>query len=126
MEKKLPRLYCKSDVFLLADVFEKLVKVSTKEYKIIPLDCVSLPGYTYQCALKYTDFKLQTLQDKNLILLIKNSIRGGNSSVIGDRYVKSDEKKIHTWMPLIYMVIRCLKCYLMMKWRCGMVIRIFI
>ena len=86
-------MYCKSDVILLADVFEKFVKVSTKEYKINPLYCVSLPGYTYQCALKYTDIKLQTLQDKDLILLLKNNIRGGISSVKGDRYVKSDENK---------------------------------
>ena len=52
-----------------------------------------LHGYTYQCALKYTDIKSQTLQDKDLILLIENKIRGGISSVMGDRYVKSDENK---------------------------------
>ena len=89
--EELTRLYCKSDVILLADVFEKFVKVSTEEYKINPLYCVSLPGYTYQCALKYTNIKLQTLQDKDLILLIENNIRGGISSVMGNRYVKSDE-----------------------------------
>ena len=91
--EELTRLYCKSDVILLADVFEKFVKVSTEEYKINPLYCVSLPGYTYQCALKYTDIKLQSLQDKDLIFLIENNIRGGISSVMGDRYVKSNEKK---------------------------------
>ena len=89
--EELTKLYCRSDVILLADVFEKFVKVSTKEYKINPLYCVSLPGYTYQCALKYTDNKLQTIQDKDLILLIENNIRGGVSSVMGNRYVKSDE-----------------------------------
>ena len=89
--EQLTRLYCETDVILLADVFEKFVNVSTKEYKINPLYCVSLPGYTYQCALKYTKFKLQTLQDKDLILLIENNIRGGISSVMSDRYVKSDE-----------------------------------
>ena len=89
--EELTKLYCKSDVILLADVFERFIKVSTEEYKINPLYCVSLPGYTYQCALKYTDIKLQTLQDKDLILLIENNIRGGISSVMGDRYVKSDE-----------------------------------
>ena len=91
--EELTKLYCKSDVILLTDVFEKIVKVSTKEYKINPLYCVSLPGYSYQCALKYTDIKLQTLQDKDLILLIENNIRGGISSVMGDRYSKSDENK---------------------------------
>ena len=91
--EELTRLYCKTDVILLADVFEKFVKVSTKEYKINPLYCVSLPCYTYQCALKYTNIKLQTLQDKDLILLIENDIRGGISSIMGDRYVKSNENK---------------------------------
>ena len=91
-------MHCKSDVILLADVFEKFVKVSTEEYKINPLYCVSLPGYTYQCALKYTDIKLQTLQDKDLILLIENNILGGISSVMGDRYVKSDDNKKITYM----------------------------
>ena len=91
--EELTKLYCKGDVILLADVFEKFVKVSTKEYRINPLYCVSLPGYTYHCALKYTDIKLQTLQDKDLILLIENNIRRGISSVMGDRYVKSDRNK---------------------------------
>ena len=91
--KELTKLYLKSDVILLADVFEKYVKVSTGEYGINPLYCVSLPGYTYQCALKYTDIKLQTLQDNDLILLIENNIRGSISSVMGDRYVQSDENK---------------------------------
>ena len=95
---ELTRLYCKSDVILLADVFEKFVQVSTEEYRINPLYCVSLPGYTYQCALKYTDIILQTLQDKDLILLIENNIRGGISSVMGDRFVKSDDNKKITYM----------------------------
>ena len=91
--EELTKLYCKSDVILLADVFEKFVKVPTKEYRINPLYCVSLPGFTYQCALKYTDIKLQTLQDKDMILLLESNIRGGISSVMSDRYVKSDENK---------------------------------
>ena len=89
--KELTKLYCKSDVILLADVMEKFVKVSFEEYGICPLYCVSLPGYTYQCALKYTDIKLQILQDKDLILLLENNIRGGISSIMGDRYIKLDE-----------------------------------
>ena len=91
--EELTKLYCKSDVILLADVIKKFVKVSFEEYGINPLYCVSLPGYTYQCALKYNDIKLQTLQDKDLFLLLENNIRGGMSSVMGDPYVKSDENK---------------------------------
>ena len=91
--KELTKFYLKCDVILLADVFEKLVKLCTEEYGFHPLYCVSLPGYTYQCALKYTVIKLQALQDKNMTLLIENIIRGGISSVMGDHYVKFDENK---------------------------------
>ena len=125
--EELTKLYCKSDIILLADVFEKFVKVSTKEYKINPLFCVSLPGYTYQCALKYTNIKLQTLQDKDLILLIENNIRGGISSVMGDRYVKSDEKKKILYMDATNLYGHSMSQLLPYdKSRCGMVILISI
>ena len=74
-------------------LLKNIVKVSTEENGINPLYCVSLPGYIFQCALQNSDIKLQTLQDKDLILLIENNIRGGISSVMGNRYVKSDENK---------------------------------
>ena len=50
--KELTEIYLKSDVILLADVFEKFIKISVEEYGINPLHCVSLPGYTWQCGLK--------------------------------------------------------------------------
>ena len=78
---------------MLACVFEKFIKVSVNEFGINPLYCVSLPGYTWQRGLKYTGINLQTLQDKDMILLLENNIRGGISSIMGDRYIKSDENK---------------------------------
>ena len=91
--KKLTEIYLKSDVLLLACVFDKFIEVSINQYKINPLYCVSLPGYTWNCGLKYTGINLQTLQDKDMILLLENNIRGGISSVMGNRYVKSDNNK---------------------------------
>ena len=43
--------------------------------------------------MKNTDIKLQTIQDKDMILLLENKIRGDISSVMGDRYVQSDNNK---------------------------------
>ena len=48
-------------------------------------------GHTWQCGLKCTGINLQTPQDKDMILLLENNIGGGMSSVMGDRYVKSDD-----------------------------------
>ena len=83
----------KSDVILLADVFEKFIKVSYDQFKINPLYCVSLPGFTWMCGLKFTNIRLETLQDKDMILLLENNIRGGISLVMSDRYIKSDNNK---------------------------------
>ena len=91
--EELTEVYLKSDLLLLACVFEKFIKISVEEYKINPLYFVSLPGYTWQCGLKYTGINLQTLQDKDMILLLENNIRGGISSVMGDRYIKSKGNK---------------------------------
>ena len=91
--EELTEIYLKKDVLLLACVFEKFIKVLVNEFKINLLYCVSLPGCTGQCGLKYTGINLQTLQDKDMFLLLENNIRGGISSVMGDRYIKSDENK---------------------------------
>ena len=96
--EELTEISLKSEVLLLACVFDKFIKVSIKEYGINPLYSVSLPGYTWECGLKYTGINLPTLQDKDLILTLENNIRGGISSVMGDRYVKSDENKKITYM----------------------------
>ena len=64
--EELTEIYLKCDVLLLACVFEKFIKVSVNEFDINPLYCVSLPGYTWQCGLKYTETNLQTLQDKDM------------------------------------------------------------
>ena len=91
--EELTEIYLKSDVLLFACVFEKFIKVSVNEFGINPLYCVSLPGYTLLCGLKYTGINLQTLQDKDMIWLFENNIRGGISSVMGNRYMKSDDNK---------------------------------
>ena len=55
--------YLKIEVFLLADIFAKFIKTPIGEFDNQPLYYVNLPGYTWQCGKKYTDIKLQTLQD---------------------------------------------------------------
>ena len=67
--------------------------MSQYRFGISPLYFVSLPSYTWECGLKYTNIKLQTLQDEDMISLLENGIRGGISGVMGDRYVKSDKDK---------------------------------
>ena len=103
-------------MLLLTCVFEKFVKVTVNEFGINLLYCVSLPGYTWQCGLKYTGINSQPIQDKDIILLLKNNLRGGISSVMGDKYVKSDENKKTLHVDAnVYMVIPCVNLYLMIE-----------
>ena len=53
----------------------------------------SLPGYTWKAGLKLTNIELDYIKCKELLLLLENNIRGGISSVMGDRHVQSDENK---------------------------------
>ena len=102
----LGKIYLKDDVFLLAVIFEIFMKVSKKKFGINTLLCVSLPGYTWEFGLKFTNFKLEALQDKEIILTLENNTRGFISSVIGDRYVNSHRKKRSCILMLItYMVM---------------------
>ena len=91
--RELTMLYLKMDVLQLADVFENFVESSTREYKINHLYSYSLPGYTWKAGLKLTKNNLDYIKCKELLLLLENNIRGGISSVMGDRHVQSDENK---------------------------------
>ena len=91
--RELTMLCLKMDVLQLADVFENFVESSTREYKINSLYSYSLPGYTWKAGLKLTNIELDYIKCKKLLLLLENKIRGGISSVMGDRHVQSDENK---------------------------------
>ena len=84
-------LYLKMEVLQLADVFENFVEKFTLMYGINPLYSYSAPGYTWKAGLKMTKFKLDFIKDEHLLLLFENNIRGGISSVMGDRHVEADE-----------------------------------
>ena len=56
--------------FCLHVFLRNSLKVSVNEFGINSLYCVSLPGYTWQCGLKYTGKNLQTLQVKGLIFTL--------------------------------------------------------
>ena len=56
-----------------------------------PLYSYSLPGYTWKAGLKLTKIKLDYIKCKELLLLLENNIRGGISSVMGPRFIESNE-----------------------------------
>ena len=102
--QELTELYLKMDVLQLTDVFENFVEKSTLEYGINLLYSYSLPGYTWKAGLKLTNIKLDFIKDKHLLLLLKNNFRGGISSVMGPRYIESNENtKLLYIVQIIFM-----------------------
>ncbi|WP_375703111.1 DNA polymerase, partial [Bartonella sp. CL34QHWL] len=84
-------LYLKTDVILLADLFEKFRDVNLNYFQIDPCHCYSAPGLTWQAGLKYTGINLELLTDTNILLTFEKAIRGGISGVMGTRHIKADE-----------------------------------
>ena len=62
---------------------KKKFNISIEKFDINPPFCVFLPCYTYQCGWKHTDIKLQTLQDKDMNLLLRKNNRGVIGTFVG-------------------------------------------
>ena len=82
-------LNIKSDVLLLADVFENFKKLCFKNYELDLLKFISVPGLAWEAALKRSNIKLELLSDIDMLLMVEKGIRGGICHAI-HRYSKAN------------------------------------
>ena len=84
-------LYLKSDVLLLADVFEEFRNVCMENYSLDPAWYYTSPELSWDALLKHSGVKLELLTDVDMLLLFQKGIRGG-VSMIPNRYSKANNK----------------------------------
>ncbi|XP_066920804.1 uncharacterized protein [Clytia hemisphaerica] len=92
----------KSDVLLLADVFENFRDTCQSKYGLDPAHFYSAPGLSWAAALKFTRVELELLTDEDMLLMFEKGIRGGmcqainhyaraNNKYMGERYKENVE-----------------------------------
>jgi len=76
-------LYLKTDVLLLADVFEYVRKLGHGSYGLNPAMYLTLPSFSWDACLKTTDVKLELITDHEIEFLFENNIVAGYQTPAG-------------------------------------------
>ena len=84
-------LYLRTDVVLLANVYEAFRDTCLKHYKLDPAYFYTSPGLAWKACLKHTGIRLELLIDSDMLLMFEWGIRGGITQAVR-KYTSSNNK----------------------------------
>jgi hypothetical protein len=91
-------LYLKTDVLILADVFEEFRRVCAHNYQLDAAHYVSAPQLSWDSMLKSTQCTLELISDPEMFRFIDPGIRGGVSNIT-TRYAKANNPYLAQFDP---------------------------
>ena len=91
-------LYLKSDVLLLADIFENFREICLDIYGLDPAHYVSSPGLSWDGMQKMTGVSLDLISDVDMQNFIEKGMRGGISTIT-HRYAQANNKYMKNYDP---------------------------
>ena len=84
-------LYLRTDVVLLANVYEAFRDTCLRHYKLDPAHFYTSPGLAWRTCLKHTGIRLELLTNPDMILMFERGIRGGITQAVR-KYASANNK----------------------------------
>ena len=92
--------YLKSDITLLADIFNNFRKTIFDDFELDVCKYISAPSLSKDIALKQSKVKIENIKDVTIFQFVKNSIMGGLSDSITSNVKLDNDKQTIAYMDI--------------------------